>query len=172
VSRSECMDVGIVVERRALDNPWQSESWHAIGVVPASLDFAPWSVLAQGDGWTHYHGGKAGLELFPRETETYKYNLESEQPAVYVMLRRAEAGKLPYQLYGATVCPGEAQAHHDTGDDIIDAVPMPAEVAAWLAKFVIEHHQEPEPRFKRKRDRQDPESLAARSRVRGGGRGD
>ena len=54
-------------------------------------------------------------------------------------------------LLGATVCVGEAHAHADTGSDLVEAVPMPVGIAAWVASFVARNHVEEEP-YRRRRE--------------------
>lgn len=158
------MPVAVIVERRAVDNPWITHSWTVVEVLPGNPAAAPWTAIAEGPGWTRYLAGVAPLEMHKRETETYKYNVEGETPSVYVFLRR-EDGEPGLVLLGATVCVGEAEAHSDAGDDILEAVPMPPVVQAWVAAFVAEHHVE-RAFYKRKRDRADPEALARGGRRR------
>jgi len=152
------MPVGVVVERQAVDHPWIDHRWKPVAVLPGDPVARPWTVIGESEGVTRYHAGTAWLGLFRLETETYKYNLESAQPAVYVILRRVDEPP-GIVLLAATVCPGEAHAHADTGDDLVEALPMPEPVASWLAEFVAAHHVERE-HYKRKRDRADPEALA------------
>jgi hypothetical protein len=159
------MPVAVIVERRAIDNPWIDHSWKAVEVLPGAPATAPWTPLAEGPDWTRYLAGVATLAMYKAETETYKYNIEAEAPAVYVFLRRADEPP-GLRLLGATVCAGEVDAHSDAGDDIIEAVPMPPAVQAWVAEFVAEHHVE-RVFHKRKRDRADPEALAKGGRDRG-----
>lgn len=157
---TERMSVGVVVERRRIDHPWQPERWTAVAALPGAPPLPPWTVLEEGDGWTRYLAGTVEVELFRSETDNYKHNLEGPQPALYVVLRRT--GEAPgLRLLGATVDTGEIDAHSDSGDDLIEALPLPAPVAAWIRDFVARHHVE-RPFHKRQRDRADPEALARR----------
>ena len=158
------MPIAVIVERHAIDNPWISHSWKVVEVLPGSPTASPWTVIATGPGWTRYLAGVTALELYRRETETYKYNVEAEAPAVYVFLRRDD-GDPGIVLLGATVCVGEAEAHSDAGDDIVEATPMPPAIHAWVAEFVAAHHVE-RPFYKRKRDRANPEAMARGDRTR------
>ena len=154
----ERRQVGVIVERRKLKSAWGDFSWHPSAVLPGVPALSAWTVTAKGDGWEQYYVGAATLEMFRTETETLKYNLESAEPAVYVFLRHTveEPG---IELFGATVCPGEAHAHRDTGDDIVEPVAMPPPIRDWVAAFVEAHHVERE-FYKRKNQRFDPETLA------------
>lgn len=162
------MVVGIVVERQAVDHAWVDHRWTSVAVLPGNPVAAPWTVIGQGEGFTRYLAGTAWLDLFRLETETYKYNLESAVPAVYVILRKVDEAP-GVTLLAATVCPGEAHAHADTGEDLVEALPMPQPINEWLSAFVTEHHVE-RVQYKRKRDRADPEALGQRGlRAQGAG---
>jgi hypothetical protein len=159
---AERLSVGVLVERRRIDNPWLPERWQAVAVLPGGLPLTPWTVLEEGDGWTRYYAGTAALELFRTETDNYRHNLESSRPSVYVILRRG--GEPGLSLLGATVDPGEIDAHSDAGDDLIEALPLPAPVADWMRSYIARHHVE-RPFYKRQRDRPDPEALGRRPRL-------
>lgn len=152
--------IGVVVERRQLGNPWVDHAWAITGVVPGDLAIAPWTELERGSNYIRYFAGSADLEVYPAETSTYKYNLESPQPSVYVALRKSDEPP-GLTLFEATICPGEAHAHADTGNDLLEAVPMPEAVQTWLSAFVAHHHVERE-FYKRTRDRADTEALGIR----------
>jgi hypothetical protein len=155
---TERMAVGVVVEHRRIDHPWQSHRWQVTDVLPGVPMAEPWTVLARTEDVTRYLAGVAMLELFPGESENYRYNLDSAEPAIYVVLRTS--GEAPgMRLLGATVDPGEAHAHADTGDDLVEALPLPAPIRDWLAAFV-EAHPVRRTHGKRRRDRADPEALA------------
>jgi hypothetical protein len=68
----------------------------------------------------------------------------------------------PYEIIAVTADPAEGESFTQAGDDIVEALPMPASVRDLVDVFVAEHHVE-RPFFKRKRDRADPEALAPRS---------
>lgn len=153
--------VGVVVERRRMDNPWQAERWSAVAVLPGVPVVPPGTVLGEGDGWARLYAGSVEVALFPGETDNYKHNLGSPQPSVFVILR-ADSGGTPPRLLGATVDPGEIDAHSDAGDDLIEALPLPPEMAAWMQDFVARHHVE-RPFHKRQRDRADPNALGHRA---------
>jgi hypothetical protein len=122
--------------------------------VTAILETAPevaeWTCLERSAAGERFYAGPVDLLLFPRETDTLKYNIESAVPAIYVFLRAAP-GQPGMVLAGATVCVGEAHAHADTGSDLVEPVPMPPSIFQWVAGFVAEHHVEREA-WKRKRE--------------------
>lgn len=149
--------VGVVVERRALDNPWIDHKWQAVGVVPGVVDLAPWTEIRSGDGWVQYHAGHAKIELYQRETEGYRANLSSPPPSVYVVLNGDEDAKGPHgvDLFLVTVCPYEAESYVESGDEIVDAVTMPPEILSWVQAYIDKHHVD-QPFKKRKRKSYDP----------------
>ncbi len=151
--------VGVIVERRPAKSRWQRHVWRVTEVLPGRPATPPWTVLHEADGVTQFYAGTTDLVVYSKETEALVHNLGAEMPAVWVVLRPRE-GAVGLDLLMATVDAGEAQAHADTGDDLVEMVAMPAPVQAWLAPFVAAHHVE-RPKYKRKRERADPEALAA-----------
>lgn len=142
--------IGIVAERQAVDNPWIDHRWRVSAILDPAPEVPAWACLEDTGAVQRFYAGAADLLLFPRETDTLKYNVEGVAPAVYVFLRRA-AGTPGMSLAGATVCVGEAHAHADTGSDQVEPVPMPKAILDWVAAFVAEHHVEREV-WKRKRE--------------------
>ena len=48
--QGERMMVGVVVEHRRIDHPWQSHRWQPVDVLPGEPAAAAWTVLGQGEG--------------------------------------------------------------------------------------------------------------------------
>lgn len=174
----ERFPVGVIVERRPARSRWQSHVWRVVEVMPGRPATPPWTVLAEAEGTTRFYAGTTDLVVYSKETEALVHNLGAARPAVWVVLRPDESGP-GLKLLMATVDAGEAQAHADTGDDLVELVAMPDAVRAWLGPFVAAHHVE-RPKYKRQRERADPEALAAgrlpgrggdRERDRDGGHG-
>jgi Protein of unknown function (DUF3305) len=146
------MAISVVLERRAAKSPWLDHVWRPVGVLPLPSS-EPGKLLAEGEGWAQYLSGTLDLELFRGETEGYLTNLSQDQPAVFVVLRRNdEDDGFEYLPFLATVCPYEAMGYTPGGDDIVEGVPMPPEVADWVRAFVAQHHVD-EPFRKRKNRR-------------------
>ncbi|MBP2297413.1 DUF3305 domain-containing protein [Azospirillum picis] len=158
--RAERRRVGVVVERRRVDNPWIEARWQPVVLVPPDPALADWSVVAEGADWTRHYAGSAEIALFPTETDNYKHNLDSGVPCAYVILRLG--GPPPgVRLLEVTVDPGEIDTHAEAGDDVIEPLPLPLPLVLWIDGFVGRHHVA-RPFHKRKRDRADPEGLAPR----------
>src|SRR5262249_43615969 len=150
MEHASTLPVAIIIERRKIDHPWQSHRWQVVDILPGAPQTPVWTQLAAGEGWERYHAGIVELALYRHETDSYKYNLESSNPSVYVVLRPAN-DEHGIALFTAVVGAGEAHAYADTNQDIVEAVPMPAAVRDWMTVFVETHHVE-QPQFKRKRD--------------------
>ncbi len=71
----------------------------------------------------------------------------------------------PYALFAVTADPAEGESFTQTGDDLVDAVPMPAAVREILETFVAEHHIE-QPIYRRKRGCASPEAGERRAPLR------
>ena len=141
MSADQSMPMGVVIERRRIDNPWQDHSWMPVAVIPGAAPVADWLTLREGDGWTHFHAATLDLELFRGETEGYRFNLSQRPPVVFVVLRRGEEADDPEVLpFLVTACPYEAESYAESGDEIVEGVAMPDEVVAWLQDFVDRHH--------------------------------
>ncbi len=154
MSKSEIIDIGVVVERRKLENPWQDWSWRPVAVFPGAGPIGDWKELQAGDGWTQFHAATLPVELHHKETEGYIVNLANQTPAVYVVLRDAEddEAEYPVEAHLATVSPYEAQDYLDSGEETVEALPMPESIENWIREFVGHNHVET-PFKKRKRDR-------------------
>jgi len=170
----ERIDLGIVIERREIDNPWQDYSWTPVAVIPGAphRDAADeWLEVGRGEGWVQYHAATLELELFRGETDGYRTNLSEDQPFVYVVLTPGEEEDEPEVLpFLATVCPYEAEGYTEDSEQIVEGVPMPTELAVWVQDFIAKYHVDVKFK-KRKRKPYDPrkEGFDAR-KPRGGSR--
>ena len=59
----------------------------------------------------------------------------------------------PYEMLAVTADPAEGEAFTDAGNNLVEAVPMPPEIADIVGRFVATHHVE-RPFVKRQRNRQ------------------
>jgi hypothetical protein len=172
VERMISMPVGVVVERREVDNPWQDHEWLPVAVIPGAGSVGEWRELERGDGWVRYLIGSAPLELHRKDTESYKTNLSNDPPQVFVLLRRDDEVESEHEveLFLVTASPYDAQDYLDTEDDGMLGVPMPDDIIAWVQAFVDKHHVD-EPFYKRKRKRYDPDDVGFARRPNGAGGG-
>jgi hypothetical protein len=154
--KTKSLTLGVVLAREDIDHPWQDHRWRPLEVLIGVLDLEPGTILEEGDGFVHYFCGTFPIELHRKETPAYVVNLENTDPAVYVVACEAEDGEaaLPYKVRLVTLSPFEAQDFLDTGEDIVEALPLVGPLRAWLEDFVAAHHVE-EKFIKRQRDKLD-----------------
>jgi hypothetical protein len=161
------MPISVVIERRTAKGTWLDDLWRPIGVLPSAAAAERGRLLAEGEGWAQYQGGMLELELFRGETEGYLTNLSQNPPVVYVVLRRDESDEgLAFAPFLATVCPYEAMGYSEGNDDVVEGVPMPTEIVAWLQDFVTRHHVDV-PFKKRKNRRHEDDFGGKRPRATG-----
>jgi hypothetical protein len=156
--------VAVLAERRPGVTRWAEEVWRVTEVLEDAPPVPPWTKLREEDGRAVFFAGTAEVALHPTDTTNYKHNLEAAQPLVWVTLRQADSPS-GLALQAVTVDPGEAHHYADSGNDLLEALPMPPGLRALAADFVARHHVERE-FFKRKRDRADPQALARRGPAR------
>ncbi len=159
MNKQEVIPLGVVLERRRTDHPWQDFSWKPVAVIPGAAPLNPsdpWKRLRSGQDWVQFHSGTLPLELYRRETEGYKVNLSQEPPRVFIVLRDDEEHEEghEYQPFLVTACPYEAQDYLDSGEELVETVTMPPDVVAFVKRYIDQHHVD-EPFYKRKRKRHD-----------------
>jgi hypothetical protein len=156
-----CITVGVVVERRKAISAWVDFLWRPVSVFVGSPSAAPWTPLAAEAETTLFFAGEAVIELHRTETINYRDNLASGAPALWVALQPA-ASERPYEILAVTADPAEGEALTDAGNNLVEAVPMPPEIAEVVVRFIAEHHVE-RPFLKRQRRPAEP-TLAGRGK--------
>jgi len=135
------MPVGVVVERHKATSPWVDYVWRPASVLSGVPAAAPWTPLGTADGTTTYYAGTATISLHRTETANYIDNLGSGAPQLWVVLRPTH-GDPPYEVLAVTADPSEGEGFTEAGNDLVDTVPMPADIKEALEAFVAEHHVE------------------------------
>ena len=74
-----------------------------------------------------------------------------------MVLRNTEDGA---RVQLVTAAPDQAQAMSESGEDVVDSLPMPESIRAWVEMFCACHPPD-EPLRKRKRDTMDAEGAFA-----------
>lgn len=148
------MPIGIVVRRTPGVTRWAKWAWKVSAVLPGAGP-ANWRELRREGEAVEYHAATLPLTLWSSDTEAYQVALAAREPGLVVVLRDAEEpdAPMPFKPVLVTASPYEGQDYMDSGDGLIELVPMPAGLIAWLRDFTAAHHVE-EPFIKRKRDRQ------------------
>jgi len=147
-----------VVERRRAKSAWVDFLWRPVRVFAGEPSAAPWTLLAAEAETTLFYAGEAAIELHRTETTNYRENLGSGAPALWVALRPV-ASEWAYEILAVTADPAEGEAFTDAGSNLVEAVPMPADVVETIGRFIAEHHVE-RPFVKRRR--QPAEATPAR----------
>ncbi len=145
------MPLGIVIRKSPGVTRWAGWNWSCPAVLPGAGE-ADWKPLRREGDAVEYHAATVELELWRKETEAYLAELATRSPSVYVILRETLCHEPGIEVVLATVSPFEAQDYADTGEEIVEQVPMPAALRAWVGDFVARHHV-PERFIKRKRDK-------------------
>jgi hypothetical protein len=131
--------VGVTVERRKARSAWAEYLWRPVSVFVGSPAAAPWTPLGMEAETTLFYAGEAAIELHRTETSNYRDNLASGAPALWVVLRPT-AFEPPYELVTVTADPAEGEGFTDAGNNLVERVPMPPDIAEMVDQFVVEHH--------------------------------
>lgn len=146
------LQVGAVVRRSPGVTRWVREIWKPVAVIPGAPE-AFWKELVREGEVVDYHAGTVTMELFRADVEGYLVSLNMATPSVWIVLDRDVTSQSPSGWVVSTVT---ASAHEaldslDSGESIVEAVPIPESLAAWIMEFVDMHYIE-EPFKKRRRD--------------------
>jgi len=159
--------VAVVLQRTPVANPWITEHWEPVAVMPEAAGAtvaAPVRIADDASGTRWRFDGHA-IELHRSEAEGYFLNLTSPDPKIFVMWRESDEGAAPpFRPAMVTVSYNEAARMMDGGERV-DTVPMLPEILAWITPFVAEHYK-PEPRRKVRRNDPFADRAPGRSRDR------
>ena len=133
--------VGVVIERRKARSVWVDCLWRPVSVFAGNSTAAPWTQLGTEAETSLFYAGQAVIELHRTETTNYRGNLASGTPALWVAMRPT-ASQPPYELLAVTADPAEGEAFTDAGNNLVEAVPMPSDIAEIIRGFIVRHHVE------------------------------
>jgi hypothetical protein len=150
--RQVSIRLGVVMERRPIESRWARHGWLPVAVLPGAAEVDSWRLLEASGDRVRYHAATLPLVLHRKDTLSYKLNLSSAVPSVYVVLRPWEAAEAMAPLRPAivTVSSAEAAGYAESALDTVEAVRMPAGLLHWVQAFVDHHHVD-EPFRKRRR---------------------
>lgn len=148
------LPVAVVIERRDSSNPWLSQTWRPLEVVLDPPPGAPWVLLRRGDGFEHYLAAAPALTLHRSDLASYRYNLGGADPRLFVVVRKSEDSDAPVRVMLVTAAPDEAQKWSESGEDVVESLPLAEPLQEWVQMFCASHPPD-EPMRKRKRDRLD-----------------
>ncbi len=147
------MPLGIVVRKMPGVTRWAKWTWKAVAVLPGA-PAAHWRPLREDGEAVEYHAVTLPLEIYRTDTEAYLTALANHPPSVYVIMRTSDSPDVPLEFVTVTASAFEAQDYQDSGEEIVEPVPMPASVIAWLEEWIDRHHVE-EAFCKRRRNKED-----------------
>lgn len=145
--------LGVVIRRLPGVTRWAKWSWRVVAVLPGAPD-ADWVELRREGDSVEYHAATVAMELWRTDTEAYQTALNTDTPSVYVVLRQdpeADEGR-DLTVHLVTASPYDAQDYTDSGEEIVERVPMPPQLIAFIRDFIATHHKD-EPFVKRRRDK-------------------
>jgi len=147
---SQSIPLGVVVRKSPGVTRWAKWAWRAVGILPGAGP-SDWTVLRSEDGVTEFHAATLPLKLYVSDTEAYAHELQTRQPSVYIVLSPdASSRDIPWKVTFVTASPYEGQDYCDSAEVLVEKVPMPDGMQAWVADFVTRHHED-EAFVKRKR---------------------
>ena len=129
----EAVPLGVVATRTPPVTRWGEPVLRPTAVLAAVPAAAPGAVLAEADGARTLYLGPATLALHSGDTGHYRDNLGSGRPAIWVALRDGA-------LHLVTADPYEGEGLAGDPELMVEAVPMPPDLATRIADFVARHH--------------------------------
>lgn len=147
------LQVGAVVRRAPGVTRWAQDTWKPVAVIPGAPQ-AFWKEMVRDGETVDYHAGTVAMELFRADVEGYLVSLNMTVPSVWVVLDRDPSSQSPsgWVVSAVTASAHEALDALDSGESMVEAVPIPESLAAWIKEFIDMHYIE-EPFKKRRRDK-------------------
>ncbi len=139
------LPVGVVIRRQPGVTRWARWVWSVTGVLPGAAP-AEWRELRRDGDAVEYHAATMVLELHRAETPGYLAALSNRPPCVYVILRRLPEpeGEREFEVFKITASAYDAEEYMQASDEMVEPVPMPPALLAWVSDFVGRHHKEAE----------------------------
>ncbi|MDX1633254.1 MAG: DUF3305 domain-containing protein [Marinobacter sp.] len=147
------LQVGAVVRRTPGVTRWAKDIWTPVAVIPGAPQ-AFWKELVRDGEVVDYHAGTVTMDLHRADVEAYLVSLNMIVPSVWIVMDRDETRQSPsgWFVSGITASAYEAQDALDSGESIVEPVPIPESMAAWIKEFIDMHYVE-EPFKKRQRNK-------------------
>ncbi|QJR11598.1 hypothetical protein DSM104443_02677 [Usitatibacter rugosus] len=137
--------VSVILERIAVESRWEDHQWRIAGVVP-DVGGEPRDIVMHESLRQRIFPGFE-LVLYKDEAEGYFLNSGSDDPSVFISLRKDEATGEPYPFM-ATLSYNEAARRMDGGEQVERTSAWP-DLAAWLSEYVAANYK-PEPKRRQK----------------------
>jgi hypothetical protein len=155
---TEALRVGVVMQRRRLDNRWQSHQWRPLEIV-ADVGLPPGlHCLRDDDADSRWLHTGFDVALYSDEGEGYHLNIDAAVPCWFIMWRMDERDGAEFALpKSVTLSYNEAARLMDGGEQV-DTLPLSQDMIDRVAAFAAEHYR---PEAKRKRRKPSFEGGAA-----------
>ena len=134
-------DVSVVMQRRRIENRWQSDMWEPVAVLPERNPENVPKRVSGSDGVERWLFPELPVVLRREEAEGYYLNISTSQPRVFVMWQFEEELGVPQEVSASY---NDACSWLDAGEQV-DSVAMPPEMYDAVSAFAREHYR-PEPR--------------------------
>lgn len=141
MERTLCIPLGLIVERRRLENIWQRYAWRPSGVLLGTARLRTGTLLRGSAQTAYYYAGVGTLSLYPTDVSSYRVNLAQHPPRLYVVLSAREYVRddEPPRLHLVTAAADEAQSYLDRDPGLVDGIAMPSPLRDLIAAYVDEY---------------------------------
>lgn len=136
-SRTLRLPLGIVIRKTPGVTKWVRWNWRAVAVLPGA-EAADWKLLRREGEVEEYHATTMDLTLHACDAEAYLLGLSTQVPSIYVIMRQGD----PLDFVLVTAAPYEAQDYAESGEELIEKVPMPQGLHAYIKEFADQHYEE------------------------------
>ena len=150
--------VGVVLSRRVIQHAWADVVWSPDNVLFPAPDTPAGTKISDDGERALIYAGTTTIELFASDTTNYRDNMLEGSARLWVAARLEN--DVP-SFVRVTADPTEGEAWFAAGFEIVGAIPMPADIASWIAAFTDAFHVERE-FLKRQRDRSERQGDRAR----------
>ena len=147
------LPLGIIIRRTPSVSRWVPFAWKVVAVIPGAGQ-ANWQPMREEGEAVEFHAATVPLELWRTDTEAYLQGLSARVPTIGVVMRETTDPDAdhPLEVLLATASPFETQDYTDSGEELVELVPMPEGLVAYIRDFVNEYHEHEE-FVKRRRDK-------------------
>ncbi|CAB9540277.1 hypothetical protein BROOK1789B_1158 [Bathymodiolus brooksi thiotrophic gill symbiont] len=148
-SNNITLHVAVLLQRFKIDNPWITEKWQAIGVIPTKENVEQTNeitLISNINNEPIYQYDGFILELVRDELDSYYQNLVSDNASIFVVCREDDDNRPnPFLV---TLSYDEAAIYMET-DETVYAMAIDIQIYQTIERFVLENYK-PKKRKKRK----------------------
>ncbi|MEP1585329.1 MAG: DUF3305 domain-containing protein [Tateyamaria sp.] len=139
---AQTIPVGVAVRRTPGVTRWAKHAWRVSAVLPGA-GAADWKLLRTEGDVAEFHAATLPLTLYVSDAEAYAHELQTRDPSIYIILRQNEAASdFPWKVAVVTASPYEAQDYCDSSEELVEKIPMPEGLHAWVLEFVENFYEE------------------------------